>query len=166
MVTDTRDAILLGYISRSELRAALDQSRNLDRMTECHFSALPPSSSSLESYLDLRPWMDQTPITLPQQSSLQLTITLFQKLGLRYILFSTHGQLQGLLTKKDAAFAVNTEGGDIVSGIVTGDRSGHANQHPAHAGQVSSLLREVRGGEGEEEDDDERSAHSDSLTGL
>ena len=80
-------------------------------------------------------------------------MTLFQKLGLRYILFSTHGQLQGLLTKKDAAFAVNSEGGDIVSGIVTGDRSGHEDGHPAHAGQVSSLLGETRGGNGDEDDD-------------
>ena len=166
VVSDTRDAILLGYISRSELRAALDQSRNLDQMTECHFSSLPPSTSSFERYLDLRPWMDQTPITLPQQSSLQLTMTLFQKLGLRYILFSTHGQLQGLLTKKDAAFAVNSEGGDIVSGIMTGGQSGPQDGHPAHAGQVSSLLREIRGENGDE-DDDEQSAHSsDPLTQL
>lgn len=110
VVTDTREALLLGYISRSELRAALS-SRNLPSHTECHFSTPPYSAPTnfAEPTLDLRGWMDRTPITLPQRSSLQLAINLFQKLGLRYILFATHGQLQGLLTKKDAAFAMNSE---------------------------------------------------------
>lgn len=53
--------------------------------------------------------MDHTPITLQQSSSLSLTATLFQKLGLRYILFAKHGELQGLLTKKDVYFILNSE---------------------------------------------------------
>jgi len=51
--------------------------------------------------------MDQTPITLPAKSSLQLTANYFQKLGLRYILFSSRGVLQGLLTKKDVWYVLN-----------------------------------------------------------
>jgi len=168
VVTDTRDAVILGYISRSELRTALDQSRSLDPMTECHFSAPPPSaSSSSERYLDLRPWMDQTPMTLPQRSSLQLTMSLFQKLGLRYILFSTHGQLQGLLTKKDAAFAMSLDSGGLDG---AGGRSGHVHQQAAHDGQGRSLLGGMRGegrDDDDDNDDDRQSAHSnDPLTGL
>lgn len=53
--------------------------------------------------------MDQTPITLPARSSLLLTANLFKKLGLRYILFATHGQLQGLLTKTDLAHLLSSD---------------------------------------------------------
>lgn len=51
--------------------------------------------------------MDQTPITLPSRASLLLAANLFRKLGLRYILIATHGQLQGLLTKTDVVVALN-----------------------------------------------------------
>jgi chloride channel 3/4/5 len=51
--------------------------------------------------------MDQTPITLPAKASLQLTANYFQKLGLRYIIFSSRGVLQGLLTKKDVWYVLN-----------------------------------------------------------
>lgn len=52
--------------------------------------------------------MDQTPFTLPGRSSLMLATSLFQDLGLRYLLFAYHGQLQGLMTKKDAWFILNS----------------------------------------------------------
>jgi len=110
--------------------------------------------------------MDQTPITLPQRSSLQLAMSLFQKLGLRYVLFSTHGQLQGLLTKKDAAFAMNSDSADVAGG---GDgRPGQGRAQHVHAGQGRSLLGEMRGQEeGDDDDDDGTSADSsDPLTSL
>jgi len=51
--------------------------------------------------------MDQTPLTLPSRSNLLLTANYFQKLGLRYVLFSDRGVLQGLLTKKDVWYVLN-----------------------------------------------------------
>ncbi|KAF4982407.1 hypothetical protein FDECE_17514 [Fusarium decemcellulare] len=51
--------------------------------------------------------MDQTPLTLPSHTSLHLVSTYFQKLGLRYLLFSDRGALQGLLTKKDVWYVLN-----------------------------------------------------------
>ena len=110
VVSDIREARLIGYISRSELRFALDQARQLKSLpgsTECLFSATS-SSSSAEPVVDMRPWMDHTPITLPSTSSLSLAVNLFQKLGLRYVLFANHGALQGLLTKKDVFFVMNS----------------------------------------------------------
>ncbi|CAZ84054.1 unnamed protein product [Tuber melanosporum] len=109
VVSDTRQAGLVGYISRSELRFALDQARTRSASgdTECVFTA--PRSVIEGDYLDLRPWMDQTPITLSPKSSLMLVANLFQKLGLRYVLFATHGLLQGVLTKKDVYFVLNAE---------------------------------------------------------
>ncbi|KAI9799095.1 MAG: hypothetical protein M1833_004289 [Piccolia ochrophora] len=109
VVADARDALLLGYISRNELsfalNAALSPARNLAPSAEAYFTHHP--HADVRSTLDLRPWMDQTPITLSSRSSLPLTANLFQKLGLRYVLFCDRGVLQGLLTKKDVWYVLN-----------------------------------------------------------
>lgn len=109
VVSDPREAILLGYISRAELAYNLHTStqppRSLPPETEAFFSHQPLADP--RSTLDLRPWMDQTPITLPSGSSLHRAVTYFQKLGLRYVLFSDRGALQGILTKKDVWYVLN-----------------------------------------------------------
>ncbi|KAF2996084.1 hypothetical protein E8E13_004568 [Curvularia kusanoi] len=106
-VGNASDALLLGYISRTELLYALSltTSKSLPPETECHFSHHPLSDPSTS--LDLRPWMDQTPITLNARASFQLTVSMFQKLGLRYVLFTEKGMLRGLLTKKDVWYVLN-----------------------------------------------------------
>ncbi|KAF2001552.1 chloride channel protein 3 [Amniculicola lignicola CBS 123094] len=107
VIDNSRDALLLGFISRTELAYALSSavSRNLTDETEAYFSHQPLSDPVTS--LDLRPWMDQTPITLNAKSSFQLTVSMFQKLGLRYVLFVDRGTLKGLLTKKDVWFVLN-----------------------------------------------------------
>jgi chloride channel 3/4/5 len=109
VISDPREAVLLGYISRSELvynlTSATSSPRNLPPETECFFSHQPLADP--RSTLDLRPWMDQTPLTLPSRSSLHLAVTYFQKLGVRYVLFTERGELVGLLTKKDCWFVLN-----------------------------------------------------------
>jgi chloride channel 3/4/5 len=138
VISDPREAILLGYISRAELTYNLHTSsqppRNLPPETEAFFAH--QSLADPRNTLDLRPWMDQTPITLPAKSSLQLTATYFQKLGLRYILFSSRGVLEGLLTKKDVWYVMNgaeesraTARGDdsaFQSGLTREDNQGEA----------------------------------------
>ncbi|TRX89633.1 hypothetical protein FHL15_009542 [Xylaria flabelliformis] len=104
VVSDPRDAVLLGYISRSELTYNLAACK-LPPETEAFFSHQPLADP--RSTLDLRPWMDQTPLTLPSRSSLHLAVSYFQKLGVRYVLFSDRGVLQGLLTKKDCWYVLN-----------------------------------------------------------
>ncbi|ERS96380.1 hypothetical protein HMPREF1624_07290 [Sporothrix schenckii ATCC 58251] len=110
IVSDPRDAILLGYISRAELdytlQAAVQPPRSLPPdETEAFFAHQPLADP--RTTLDLRPWMDQTPLTLPSRSRLHLVVNYFQKLGLRYVLFSDRGVLQGLLTKKDVWYVLN-----------------------------------------------------------
>ncbi|KAH6654753.1 chloride channel [Truncatella angustata] len=111
VISDPRDAILLGYINRSELVYNLDSatsmspSRGLPPETECFFSHQPLADP--RTTLDLRPWMDQTPLTLPSRSSLHLAVSYFQKLGVRYVLFTERGGLVGLLTKKDCWYVLN-----------------------------------------------------------
>lgn len=117
--TTSASNILLGYISRTELSYALDLAssplndrrqaggRDLPTSTPCFFTHVP--SAPPLSTLDLRPWMDQTPITLNSASSFQLAVTMFQKLGLRYLILVDRGTLQGLLTKKDVWWVLNAE---------------------------------------------------------
>lgn len=105
VVTDTRKAILVGYISRSELRFALgialrvivvvtvDQAkkvRGLSGSSMCYFTQVQFPETT--GYVDLRPWMDSTPITLSHGSSMQLAVQLFEKLVL---LSSTDGYMCG-----------------------------------------------------------------------
>lgn len=139
VISDPRDAILLGYISRTELaynlRASTQPPRSLLPETEAFFSHQPLADP--RTTLDLRPWMDQTPLTLPSHTNLHLVVTYFQKLGLRYVLFSDRGVLQGLLTKKDVWYVLNGAeetrrtsglpdgGGPGMETGVTGDERSH-----------------------------------------
>lgn len=120
VIYDMREPTLLGYISRTELQYALDSasnSRSLPPSTECFFQHQPLADPTVT--LDLRPWMDQTPITLSSRSSLQLTNEMFQKLGLRYVVFTDKGLLSGLLTKKDLWYVLN-EGEEVRVGSGAG----------------------------------------------
>lgn len=115
IISSHADPTLLGYISRTELSYALSRapSSNIDApdlerdesTTSAFFASQPLSDPSTS--LDLRPWMDQTPITLNASASLQLTSDMFQRLGLRYILFVARGELKGLMTKKDMWLVLN-----------------------------------------------------------
>ncbi|KAK4230820.1 putative chloride channel protein [Podospora fimiseda] len=154
VVSDPRDAILLGYISRAELAYILHTStqapRSLPPETEAFFTHQPLADP--RTTLDLRQWMDQTPLTLPSRSRLHLAVSYFQKLGLRYVLFVDRGVLQGLLTKKDVWYVLN--GAEETRRTARGGATG------AVVGGGGGLARE--GGEGESEgllgvqrDDDE-----------
>lgn len=143
VIDNSRDALLLGYISRTELayalKAALSPPRNLTDDIEAYFSHQPLSDPTTS--LDLRPWMDQTPITLNAKASFQLTMSMFQKLGLRYVLFTDRGMLKGLLTKKDVWYVMN--------GMEEDREEGGAGLGVARGG-----LREER--DGMEDDNEER----------
>jgi chloride channel 3/4/5 len=51
--------------------------------------------------MDLRSWVDQTPITVHPNFPIEMVAELFKKMGLRYILVTQNGKLKGLITKKD-----------------------------------------------------------------
>ncbi|THC95474.1 hypothetical protein EYZ11_005029 [Aspergillus tanneri] len=110
IVTDTSNPILLGYISRNELSYALKNpssptDRELPGTTQVLF-AHQPFADPMDA-LDLRPWVDQTPITLNSGTTFLIVLRMFQRLGLRYVLFADKGVLQGLLTKKDVWSVIN-----------------------------------------------------------
>jgi len=145
VISNSQDAVLLGFISRTELSFALSSAlttRNLPENTPCFFSHQP--LADVNSTLDLRPWMDQTPITLNSACGLELCVNYFQRLGLRYLGFCDRGVLKGLLTKKDVWFVVN--GGDESGARGGGDENGTGNGRAR--GVRGGVLRE--GDEGEE----------------
>ncbi|KAJ6108691.1 hypothetical protein N7523_010014 [Penicillium sp. IBT 18751x] len=110
VISEMSTPVLLGYITRNELSFALKFStsptqRNLTSETQVFFSH-QPFADPVET-LDLRPWMDQTPITLNSNITFLIVLRMFQRLGLRYVLFANKGILQGLLTKKDVWSILN-----------------------------------------------------------
>lgn len=58
--------------------------------------------------ISLRKYAELTPMTLSWDASLQLAASMFQKLGLRFILFTCRGQLKGMLTRKDVWQMINS----------------------------------------------------------
>ncbi|KAJ6155361.1 hypothetical protein N7470_005927 [Penicillium chermesinum] len=110
VITETSSPILLGYITCKELSFALTSpsspsNRNHSDVTPVYF-VHQPFADPLDT-LDLRPWMDQTPITLNSNISFLVVMRMFQRLGLRYVIFANKGILQGLLTKKDVWAVLN-----------------------------------------------------------
>lgn len=164
-------ALLLGYISRTELLYALSLSTNksLPPHTECLFQHAPLSDPALT--LDLRPWMDQTPITLNARASFQLTVSMFQKLGLRYVLFTEKGLLRGLLTKKDVWYVLDGmedegwddgDGGELVdAGVGGGARRGGLREQTDGLDEGSEQ-RGLLGTPMEEEEEEDRFIGADA----
>jgi chloride channel 3/4/5 len=107
---------LLGYVSRTELLFALDNPTSVEQQvlsdgrlrspaTRCYFTYNAETAAG--EALDLRPWIDQTPVTLNAASSFQLAVSMFQNLGLRYLLLVERGAFRGILTKKDVWWILN-----------------------------------------------------------
>lgn len=110
VISESSSPILLGYITCKELSFALKSSsatgnRDLSDVTPVYFVHQPFADP--HDTLDLRPWMDQTPITLNSNISFLVVLRMFQRLGLRYVIFANKGILQGLLTKKDVWAVLN-----------------------------------------------------------
>ncbi|PGH15746.1 hypothetical protein AJ80_05454 [Polytolypa hystricis UAMH7299] len=127
VVAEAYNPILLGYISRNELSYALKSatsrsSRNLTPETAAYFSH-QPFADPLET-LDLRPWMDQTPITLNIHTNFQIMLEMFQRLGLRYVLFVNKGVLEGFLTKKDLWYILEGANGARHAQVFSGPGPG------------------------------------------
>ncbi|KNE57655.1 hypothetical protein AMAG_04520 [Allomyces macrogynus ATCC 38327] len=128
VVESAKSMVLVGFINRTELVFALEQARkrpDANDMTPVVFGPVPAAAAAASAatspvlgnssfgvvaahaasghvpVLDLAPWMDQTPITIVARYPMEMTIELFKKMGLRYVLITRNGQLLGLITKKD-----------------------------------------------------------------
>ncbi|KAI0243698.1 hypothetical protein L0F63_002108 [Massospora cicadina] len=118
VVRSSSERMLVGYVYRSELKAALGkrhspasssdqgiQQPGIHGASPCIFDlqdehALVGIEGS--PFLDMRYWTDhQTPLTVQHTLPMELVIDLFCKLGLRYLLVTQNGQLLGNITRKD-----------------------------------------------------------------
>jgi len=130
---------LVGYIGRGELRYVIDKAQQMRRVslqTPCsfapgmnetgHFDDLGITSApavgldedsaadiirdtASDHVLKFWPWVNQTPITVSPQLSLEITMQMFKRLGPRVILVEDRGTLVGLVTVKDVLRFTMTE---------------------------------------------------------
>jgi len=100
-VVESRESMLLvGYCGHAELAFALQQARtrqDIEDTSSCIFA----DTEERRDVVDLRPWTDLTPFACGPRFPMELVIELFRKMGLKYILVTQDGRLQGMLTKKD-----------------------------------------------------------------
>ncbi|KAI5293283.1 hypothetical protein KEM52_005684 [Ascosphaera acerosa] len=152
IVRDTAAPVLLGYISRDGLAFALDAAAgagaaaSLPSHTPVSFTArqscdhassgAPDSSGAEETALDLRPWVDHTPLTISVYTSFPIVLQMFQRLGVRYLLLVDQGRLRGLLTKRDVWMVLESleYGSDDVSTGPGADAAKDADAHPDASG--------------------------------
>ncbi|GAA6060345.1 hypothetical protein JCM10212_004529 [Sporobolomyces blumeae] len=52
-------------------------------------------------WINLKPWTDEIPVTLSQDTPMEVVVQMFQRIGLRFVLLTRHGILMGMLTKID-----------------------------------------------------------------
>ncbi|KAH8924839.1 hypothetical protein BT69DRAFT_1261034 [Atractiella rhizophila] len=150
IITSKTDPVLLGYVSRDELRYCIEQaeaSGEVNGDTLCYFTSVgsrtargraivigndkqEPSAAKHDHehdyydttvrveegrgqrsedssqtdnvvWLNIKPWIDQTPLHVNQSMPMEIVIQLFQRMGLRVLLLTSQGRLSGMLTKKD-----------------------------------------------------------------
>ncbi|KAF9115074.1 hypothetical protein BGX27_008997 [Mortierella sp. AM989] len=101
VVSSLRDMMLVGYISRTELRYAIDEARKRNLPGNTPAGNVVPILENTPAFIEFRLWMDQTPITVSHRFPMDQVIVIFRRLGVRYVLCTQHGQLLGLITKKD-----------------------------------------------------------------
>ncbi|TPX33883.1 hypothetical protein SmJEL517_g03332 [Synchytrium microbalum] len=103
VVTDFPGLGLVGYAGRAEMRYAIDQARlqsDIIGSSPCYFSDMQLSGNEAP-HVDMRVWIDQTPMTVSPRYPIELVLELFAKLGLRYVIVAVDNRLVGLITKKD-----------------------------------------------------------------
>ncbi|GAA5926868.1 uncharacterized protein JCM15063_000391 [Sporobolomyces koalae] len=66
------------------------------------------------TWISLMPWVDEIPVTLSQETPMEIVVQMFQRIGLRFVLLTRHGVLMGMLTK---ILAFSVESTDSVSAI-------------------------------------------------
>ncbi|KAJ6561232.1 Cl-channel protein [Mycena vulgaris] len=92
----------LGFITRDKLKLAitplLAQDAESGRARRCVFSQRNPSSPE---EVDLSGLLEEAVLSLREEVPKELVVSMFQKLNLRQIIFTTGGKLTGMVTKSD-----------------------------------------------------------------
>ncbi|KAI9206915.1 putative voltage-gated chloride channel [Polychytrium aggregatum] len=132
VVKSAEDDSLIGYISRSDLKYALEKAKtragigsqapvffddvevigNLFLPRGIRVRSTGASSSRMSSgesaqSLDLTTYVDRTPLSVQPEVPAETVMDLFKKVGPRYILVKRNGRLRGIITKKDLLTALH-----------------------------------------------------------
>lgn len=142
IVRDLESMVLLGYIPASELTQALreaDAKSGGDGSTPCRFfeSARRRRSTDGGVVTDgvvLRKWVEETPLTLSQETPIEDVVQLFQRLGLRHVLFTSQGRLAGILTKTDVYRILRAEGSTSTRADIAQERAARAHASTSSQG--------------------------------
>ncbi|KAI8055277.1 chloride channel [Syncephalis plumigaleata] len=108
IVRSIQDMKLVGYITRVDLKEALDlyHSQN-ESISEwpCVFA----NEEVPDECINLYPWINETPLTVKPNFPMSSVVDMFTKMGLRFVLVIAQGRLLGLITKKDVMSHVYTQ---------------------------------------------------------
>eukprot|EP01134_Creolimax_fragrantissima_P008078 CFRG8078T1 len=93
---------LVGYVTRRELRRALDSAKKkgIDKGMRVFFNS-NAGIPATHAFVDLRSCLDPGPIQVSGSTPMEIVIDMFRKIGIRYTLVTIDGDLAGIITKKD-----------------------------------------------------------------
>lgn len=109
VIISAESQYLVGFVLRKDLQVALasaKRTRELDESTLVIFSSSSsttssPSYSSARDPINFSRIVDLAPITITDQTPMEVVVDMFRKLGLRQVLVTHKGRLLGIITKKD-----------------------------------------------------------------
>ncbi|OAV95134.1 hypothetical protein PTTG_03862 [Puccinia triticina 1-1 BBBD Race 1] len=91
--------------SHQDLSKTCLSTRKLNSASRSTFDRLSDEDDELNGrssgFIDLNKWVDEAPLTLEPETPIEIVLQFFQRLGLRNMLFTSHGSLAGILTIKD-----------------------------------------------------------------
>ena len=99
-------------------------------------------NTAIDGVLVLRKWVEESPITLSADMAIEDVVRLFQRLGLRHILFTTQGRLEGILTKRDIWSIMRAEGSTSTRADLERERTGRTARTSDDARPWTSAVRE------------------------
>ncbi|KAJ1956113.1 hypothetical protein EC988_001521 [Linderina pennispora] len=108
VVRSRRSMALVGYIARSDLAMVVERAQrsgNFLPTSLCCFARMPDG----EPAVDMRPWVDQAPMTIHYSMDINDVAEIFRQLGVRYVLVAHHSVLLGIITKKDILRAIRMQ---------------------------------------------------------
>jgi len=93
------DKQLIGYVTRANIKTIIEIYS--DRGGECIYSFLRANEGSSQGTTNLEQYLEEAAIQLKREVPLELVVSMFQKMNIRYVFFTRHGRLEGLVTKTD-----------------------------------------------------------------
>eukprot|EP01118_Nematostelium_gracile_P019057 TRINITY_DN8693_c0_g1_i1.p1 TRINITY_DN8693_c0_g1~~TRINITY_DN8693_c0_g1_i1.p1 ORF type:complete len:819 (+),score=195.47 TRINITY_DN8693_c0_g1_i1:89-2545(+) len=116
VVNNQEERKIEGYISRMELRQALEYATKVEKAgenTPCFFKHQDITRMTVDKqghdvssvvgngFVDLNPYFETAPLQVTPETHMNVIFEMFKKLGLRYVLVVERGELVGIITKKD-----------------------------------------------------------------